>query len=82
MGGLGGGGSYGPVYPGHNAITTQLLLWRARHKMIRAAEAILIDKGIEVPNPAIWSPYRIFWFGFACGMVVGGVIGFVFWELT
>jgi hypothetical protein len=83
MGGFGHvGGGYGPVYTGHNPITTQLLLWRARRKSLAATEAMMEEQGIEVPETQIWAPHKIWWFGFACGLVLGLFIGLVFWELT
>ncbi len=75
MGGFGGagagwgGGHYGA--PGSEEHR------RAVSQMTEASEAMLKEKGFEVPVYPRWS-----WGSFFCGLFLGLLIGLIFWELT
>jgi hypothetical protein len=47
----------------------------------RQIAAMMKDAGIPVP-PRPMSQAKVFWIGFACGLLLGLFVGLIFWELT
>lgn len=54
---------------------------RARLESFKAVEGIMAESGIPIP-PRPLSQAKMFWIGFTCGLVLGLLIGLIFWELT
>ena len=75
MGGAAGGGG------GINWIGGKGPQRRAIAQSFDAVEGMMRDAGIPVP-PRPMSQAKVFWIGFACGLLLGLFVGLVFWELT
>lgn len=73
-GGAGGGGGIGWI----GGARAQR---RAVSKSFDAVEGMMEECGIPVP-PRPMSQAKVFWIGFACGLLLGLLIGLIFWELT
>jgi hypothetical protein len=73
-GGSGGGGGIGWV----GGARAQR---RAQLESFKAVEGIMTESGIPIP-PRPMSQTKVFWIGFSCGLLLGLLIGLIFWELT
>lgn len=82
-GGVGGGvgGGIGWVGHGRGAIGAYFARRRARRQVLDATEAMMTESGLPIP-PTPMSQEKVFWIGFACGLLLGLLIGLIFWELT
>jgi len=78
MSGAGCGGGLGWTGHGHGAVGAYVARRRATAAILRATEDDLRERGLPVPL----SRTKVFWIGFACGLAVGLLIGFIVWELT
>jgi hypothetical protein len=73
----GGGGAGGDWGGGHFGAAGSSAHRRAVAQMTEASEAMLKEKGLEVPVYRKWN-----WGSFFCGLFLGLLIGLIFWELT
>jgi hypothetical protein len=82
MGGGGGGrgDGIGWVGQGLGPVAAFLARRRARQQSFDAVEGILKEDGVSVP-PRPLSRAKIFGIGLLCVLLVGLLIGLVFWEL-
>jgi hypothetical protein len=80
-GGSGGGGGIGWVGHGKGLVGAYIARRRTREAMLDALEADMTERGLPVP-PRPMSQERVFGIGFLCGLLLGLLIGPIFWELT
>lgn len=80
-GGAGGGGGIGWVGHGKGVIGAYIARRRAIRQSFDAVEGIMNESGIPIPARPM-SQAKIFWIGFTCGLLLGLLVGLVFWELT
>ena len=76
MGGGSGGGGGGIGWVGGRSAQR-----RAVRQSFNAVEGMMTESGIPIP-PRPMSQAKIFWIGFSCGLLLGLLIGLIFWELT
>lgn len=74
-GGSGGGGS------GINWVGGAKAQRHAQLESYKTVEGIMKESGIPIPSRPM-SQAKVFWIGFACGLLLGLLIGLIFWEMT
>lgn len=79
MGG-GAGGGIGWVGHGHHPVVAAVMRRRAARKVMESAEAMMTEP--MSPETLKHEMNVALWFGFALGLIVGLLIGWLVWELT